>query len=49
MQPVLLAAWTISEWLALFTLAVIFMFPIIAMRRMFVKGADEKNTGEHRE
>lgn len=41
MQAFFLAAWTIREYLALFTLAVLAVFPVIAMWRFFVKGADE--------
>lgn len=42
MSPVFLAAWTIREWLSLFTLSFLAIFPIIAMWRFFVKGSDEK-------
>lgn len=42
MQSILLAAWTIREGLAFFTLVCLVIFPIIAMWRFFVKGPDEK-------
>lgn len=42
MQTFFLAAWTIREWLAMFTLSFLVVFPVIAMWRFFVKGKDEK-------
>lgn len=42
MSNFLLAAWTIREWLSLFTLTFIAVFPVIAMWRFFVKGKDEE-------
>lgn len=42
MTFLLLSAWTMSEWLAMFTLCALVVIPVVAMWRFFVKGADEK-------
>lgn len=42
MQSMILAVWTIREYLAAFTLICLVIFPVIAMWRFFVKGPDEK-------
>lgn len=42
MSTFFLAAWTIREWLSLFTLSFLFVFPIVALWRLFNKGSDEK-------
>jgi hypothetical protein len=42
MTSILLSAWTIREWLSVFTLCALVVIPVVAMWRFFVKGADEK-------
>jgi len=43
MHSLILSAWTIREWLSVFTLFCLVVIPIVAMWRFFVKGSDEKS------
>jgi len=42
MTSFLLSAWTIREWLSVFTLSALVVIPVVLMWRFFIKGADEK-------
>lgn len=40
----LLATWTIREWLSAIVLLSLCILPVVLMWRFFVKGADEKKS-----